>query len=81
MKNRSMGGLHYGMILPKLRTTLLVLPLLAAATAWACQVPVFRYALERWEPGSYRVRAPEAMKADPHAAGEVEKVAGPLTVL
>ncbi len=71
-----MGGLHYGMISTKLRTTLLVLPLLAAATAWACQVPVFRYALERWEPGSYRVRSPEAMKVDPHANVEIEKAAG-----
>lgn len=71
-----MGGLHYGMILPKLRTTLFVLPLLAAATAWACQVPVFRYALERWELGMYRVRAPETVKVDPHANVEVEKAAG-----
>lgn len=23
--------------------------------AWACQVPVFRYALERWKPDSYRI--------------------------
>jgi hypothetical protein len=36
-----MGGLHYGMTVRKLTS----LMLLATATAWACQVPVFRYAL------------------------------------
>ncbi len=30
-----------------------VLGCLAAAPAWACNVPVFRYALERWEPDPY----------------------------
>lgn len=59
-----MDGLHYGMTLPKLRATLLALPFLAAAVAWACQVPVFRYALERWEPGSYVVRAPAGAKIE-----------------
>ena len=42
------------------------LMLLATATAWACQVPVFRYALERWEPGlrMARVKAlyPDALR-------------------
>jgi hypothetical protein len=109
MKNRSMGGLHYGMISPKLRTTQPVRPrnedgvcfagrkieaekfmpflcshfsakilgliLALSVTAMACQVPVFRYALERWEPGAYRVRAPETLKVDPHANVEIEKTA------
>ena len=52
------------------------LMLLATATAWACQVPVFRYALERWEPGLYQVRAPEELTVNALGNVEVEKVAG-----
>lgn len=47
--------------------------LLATATAWACQVPVFRYALERWEPGAYLVKAPTTLVTDPLANLVVEK--------
>ena len=49
--------------------------LLTTATAMACQVPVFRYALERWEPGLYQVRAPEEVTLDALANVEVEKAA------
>lgn len=49
--------------------------LLATATAWACQVPVFRYALERWEPGLYRVRAPGGVEISELANAELEKTA------
>ncbi|MEZ5384018.1 MAG: hypothetical protein R3F13_00745 [Prosthecobacter sp.] len=52
------------------------LMLLVTATAWACQVPVFRYALERWEPGLYRVHAPGEVVIDALANAEVEKAAG-----
>src|SRR5688572_21176800 len=30
------------------------LVLIAASLAWACNVPVFRFALERWRPDPYR---------------------------
>lgn len=50
--------------------------ILTTATAWACQVPVFRYALERWEPGLYQVRAPEEVTVDALANVEVEKAEG-----
>jgi hypothetical protein len=60
MKNRGMGGLHYGMRLSGYCKTGLVLGVLACGAARACQVPVFRYALERWEPGVYQLRAPAA---------------------
>jgi hypothetical protein len=79
VKKRTMGGLHYGMILPKLHTTLLALAFLAISTAWACQVPVFRYALERWEPGSYVLRAPEGANIELPAEPvnlDIEKAAG-----
>src|SRR5688500_8400475 len=33
----------------------LCLLLIGLSIASACQVPVFRYALERWEPAGYRV--------------------------
>jgi hypothetical protein len=36
--------------------------LLAAGTAFACSVPVFRYALEHWEADAYRVTAPAGAK-------------------
>ena len=32
-----------------------VLAIVIASVAWACQVPVFRYALERWESDAYEV--------------------------
>lgn len=35
--------------------SLLALTTLAAASGWGCEVPVFRYALERWYPDLYRV--------------------------
>ena len=31
------------------------LALFAASTVWACSIPVFRYALERWQPDNYEV--------------------------
>jgi hypothetical protein len=71
-----MCGLHYGMISPKLRATLILLTFFVSASVWACQVPVFRYALERWQPGLYQATAPEGMKADPQANLEVKKAAG-----
>lgn len=40
------------------------------------QVPVFRYALERWEPGAYEARAPGEVKIDSMANVEIEKGAG-----
>lgn len=70
-----MGGLDYGMSLPKLRISLLFLPMAVAVTAWACQVPVFRYALERWEPGTYVIRAPTEVKFDPLANAEILQAA------
>jgi len=36
--------------------------LLAAGTAFACSVPVFRYALEHWDADAYRVTAPAGAK-------------------
>jgi hypothetical protein len=36
--------------------------LLAATSAFACSVPVFRYALEHWEADAYRVTAPAGAK-------------------
>lgn len=38
----------------------LVLSLASGTAARACQVPVFRYALERWAPAEYRVSVPSA---------------------
>ena len=64
------------MILSKLRTTLLAFALLAAATAWGCQVPVFRYALERWEPGRYLVKAPAVVSVDTLTNAEVQVTPG-----
>ena len=49
--------------------------LLTATLAHACQVPVFRYALERWEPGRYRVRVPAKVEVDPLANAAVESAA------
>ncbi len=60
---------------PHFSAKILGLILALSAAAMACQVPVFRYALERWEPGAYRVRAPETLKVDPHANVEIEKTA------
>src|SRR5580700_1096172 len=44
-------------VVMRTRTWLLTLtvlgPLLSAGPAWACNVPVFRYALERWPPDPY----------------------------
>lgn len=37
-----------------MKRALLALCLLLSGTAIACKVPVFRYALERWEPDAYR---------------------------
>ena len=64
------------MILSKLRTTLLAFALLAAATALGCQVPVFRYALERWEPGRYLVKAPAVVSVDTLTNAEVQVTPG-----
>ena len=58
MKNLRMIGLQYGMITVMLQRTLLVVTLLLSATTQACQVPVFRYALERWQPAPYLLRMP-----------------------
>lgn len=49
---------------------------LCSVAALACQVPVFRYALERWEPGTYLVRARQEAKTDPLANVEIEKTSG-----
>ena len=70
-----MSGLHNGMISPKLRATLILLSFFASESVWACQVPVFRYALERWQPGLYQVSTAEGMKADPPANLELKKAA------
>ncbi len=59
-----------------MRHALLLLFFLCSVAAWACQVPVFRYALERWEPGTYLLRAPAEVKTDPLANVEVEMAAG-----
>lgn len=61
-----MAGLQYGMNLSRYCRSSIALTFLAlaAATAWACQVPVFRYALERWEPGLYLARVPEGAKLE-----------------
>ncbi len=45
----------------------------------ACQVPVFRYALENWSPAPWRVRLPATEPAVREAAGanvEIERVTG-----
>ena len=57
-------------------TGLIRIPLLAAfllmlAPANACQVPVFRYALERWPADSYRL---VALYSDAEASAEAQKV-------
>lgn len=41
----------------RIRKSLVILAVLclAPAVAWACSVPVFRYALEHWQPDAYRV--------------------------
>jgi hypothetical protein len=64
MQKRVMAGLHYGMTFPRYCRTFVTLSFLTSATLWACQVPVFRYALERWEPGQYVMRMPDAAKRD-----------------
>ena len=38
--------------------------LLTATSAFACSVPVFRYALEHWEADAYRVTAPKGAKLE-----------------
>lgn len=55
VKKRRMDGLYYRMTARKITYILL----LTVTAACACQVPVFRYALERWEPGSYQLRVPD----------------------
>lgn len=52
------------MTFPRYCRTFVTLAFLTSATVWACQVPVFRYALERWEPGQYLMRTPDAAKVD-----------------
>ena len=44
----------------------LLILLLAATSAFACSVPVFRYALEHWEADAYRVNAPAGAKLPEH---------------
>ena len=74
-----MSGLQYGMTSAILRITPFIC-LGVAVTTMACQVPVFRYALERWEPGSYLIRAPQAIKVDPHANVVFEQTEGPSQI-
>ena len=59
-----------------MKCPLILLFSLVSVAVWACQVPVFRYALERWEPGLYQVRAPEEVAVDALANVEVEKATG-----
>lgn len=61
---------------PKLPITLFASVLLVAVTAWGCQVPVFRYALERWEPGRYLIKTPTVLKTADLANVEVQVTAG-----
>lgn len=54
-------------------------PIIAIVTAFvstvlACQVPVFRYALERWEPGAYVMNAPSAIKTDPLTNVKIQQI-------
>ena len=43
----------------------LILIAMLAGPVWACSVPVFRYALERWNASSYeRIVAPERLVAE-----------------
>lgn len=58
--------------------------LLACPSLHACSVPVFRYALERWQPARYELvlyhRGP-LPAADRDAAGRLEKAVGPANVV
>lgn len=47
-----------------MRVGLLVSVLLAAGVASACTIPVFRYALDRWEADPYRLVVPEKWATD-----------------
>ena len=53
--------------------------LFGAATLQACQVPVFRYALENWSPASWRLRLPATELAGLETGGanlEIKRAAG-----
>ena len=50
--------------LPSMPRRIFVLVLFAATSAFACSVPVFRYALEHWEADAYRVMAPKGAKLE-----------------
>lgn len=50
------------------------LGVLCGATAFACTIPVFRYALDRWEPDKFRLVVPAALARQP----EVSKLLIPL---
>jgi hypothetical protein len=49
--------------MPMLRRLVLIL-FLCATTAFACSVPVFRYALEHWAADPYRVSVPHGVKLE-----------------
>ncbi len=48
-------------ILRPLATVVAAWVLAGAAGAWACSVPVFRYALDRWQADAYQLAAPAAV--------------------
>ncbi len=57
--------------------------LFGAAALQACQVPVFRYALENWSPAPWRVRLPDTALPGVETAGanlQIERAAGFATL-
>lgn len=50
---------------------------LAAGSLWACQVPVFRYALERWDPDPYRIVLLHEDRPDAALAELISGMSGP----
>lgn len=55
--------------LRRLVALLAIVSLSATSWAWACNVPVFRYALERWRPDRYRLTLFHKGKLDAAAEG------------
>jgi hypothetical protein len=74
-----MNGLTYGMRWRMLCAVSGFVALFGVVTLQACQVPVFRYALENWSPASWRVRLPETALPGVETGGanlQIERASG-----
>jgi hypothetical protein len=62
-------------------STAMLAVILLSASALACQVPVFRYALERWDADKYQILIISSGPLDPVARERVERLQGAAQVI